>query len=111
MPAGTSRVVHFAYDTLPRVLAGAGPDPTTVELRIPFRIEAPAPDRLRIASWRFLVRVDDKPWTVPSSARRITREVVDLLRRQMRERGQFRFDRVPPYLDMADRMGPGVQYL
>ena len=32
-------------------------------------------------------------------------EVVDLLRRQMQDRGQFHFDRVPPYLDMADRMG------
>ena len=89
----------------------ARPDPATVELRMPFRIETPPSDQLRIVSWRFLVQVDGEPWTVPSSARRITREVVDLLRRQMRDRGQFQFDRVPPYLDMADRMEPGVQYL
>ena len=111
MAGGSARVVHFAYDVLPRVLPGDGPDPATVQLRIPFRIETPPQDGLRIVSWRFVVRVDGRSWTVPSSARRITREVVDLLRRQMRERGQFRFDRVPPYLDMADRMEPGVQYL
>ena len=49
---------------------------------------------------------------MPSGARRVTREVVELLRRQMqRRRGQFHFDRVPPYLDMAERMETGVQYL
>ena len=111
MPAASARVVHFAYDTLPRVLAPGQPDPERVDLRMPFRIESFPSDRLRVVSWRFLVQVDGRPWTVPSSARRITREVVDLLRRQVSDRGQFHFDRVPPYLDMADRMAPGVQYL
>lgn len=111
MPAAGARVVHFAYDTLPRVLDAGQPDAETVELRVPFRIESFPSEQLRIASWRFLVQVNGAPWTVPSSARRITREVVDLTRRQMRRGGQFHFDRVPPYLDMADRMGPGVQYL
>ena len=111
MPAAGARVVHFTYDTLPRVLVPPQPDPATVDLRIPFRIETIPSDQVRIVSWRFLVQVDGTPWTVPSSARRITREVVDLLRRQVSVRGQFHFDRVPPYLDMADQMEAGVQYL
>jgi hypothetical protein len=106
-----ARVVHFAYDTLPRVLAPTPTEPHRVDLRAPFRIETFPSDRLRVTSWRFLVQVDGRPWTVESSARRVTREVVDLLRRQMRRHGQFHFDRVPPYLDMVDRMEPGVQYL
>jgi hypothetical protein len=111
MPAASARVVHFAYDTLPRVLTPGQPNPERVDLRMPFRIESFPSEQLRVVSWRFLVQVDGRPWTVPSSARRITREVVDLLRRQVSDRGQFHFDRVPPYLDMADRMEPGVQYL
>ena len=111
MPAAGARVVHFAYDTLPRVLTDTRSEATTVELRVPFRIETFAADQLRIVSWRFLVQVNGIPWTVPSGARRITRETVELSRRQMRDHGQFRFDRLPPYLDMADRMDPGVQYL
>ncbi len=111
MPAASARVVHFAYDTLPRVLVAESPDAPEVQLRIPFRIESFASDEVRIVSWRFLVQVDGVPWTVPSGARRVTREVVELLRRQTRRRGQFHFDRVPPYLDMADRMETGVQYL
>jgi hypothetical protein len=103
------RVVHFRYDTLPRVTAVA--DSTAVDLRVPFRIETDPADELRVISWRLRAEVDGQPWTVQARAHRVTPELVALLGRQMQQSGQFRFDRIPPYLDMADRMGPGVEYL
>jgi hypothetical protein len=109
VPAAEPRVVHFSYDTLPRVVPAPGT--TALELRVPFRIDTDPGAGLRVISWRLEADVDGEPWTVPSGAHRVTESLCRLLQRRMQRQGQFRFDRVPPYLDMLDRMRPGVEYL
>jgi hypothetical protein len=100
------RVIHGRFDTQPRVTAGPGA--ATVELLVPFRIEADPAER--IVSWRLDVTVDGE-LRPDTPARRITPELVEELRDRLAGPGRFAFDEVPPYLDMADRMGPGVAYL
>jgi hypothetical protein len=99
-------VIHGRFDTQPRVVAG--PDAATVELLVPFRIEADP--GLAVISWRLDASVDGTLLT-DTPVRRITPELVAKLRQRMAGPGQFAFDEVPPYLDMDARMGPGVTYL
>ena len=72
------RLVHFHYDTLPRVVGSPGS--ATVELRVPFRIETDPAAGLRVISWRLIADVDGRPWTVRSRAHRITEALCALLR-------------------------------
>jgi hypothetical protein len=101
------RIVHATFDALPRVVTGDPHDPG-VELRVPFRVEHdPA---ARIVSWELEVTVGGTP-RAGVEAHRVTPELVAELRERMAAPGQFDVEHVPPYLDMADRMGPGVTYL
>jgi hypothetical protein len=109
MPPGDPHVVHFSYDTLPRVLPVPGS--TAVELRLPFRIDTAPGAGLRVISWRMVADVDGRPWTVWARAHRVTESLCRLLERRMQRNGEYDFDRAPPYLDMAARMGDGVEYL
>lgn len=102
------RVIHGTFDAQPRVTAGPGPAPSSVELLVPFRIEAD-PD-LHIVSWELDATADGE-LCADTSVRRVTPELVEELKGQMAGPGQFAFDQVPPYLDMAGRMGAGVAYL
>ncbi len=102
------RVIHGTFDTQPRVIAGSGPAPSTVDLLVPFRIEADA--ALRIVSWQLEATADGE-LRIDTPTRRITTELVEELGGRTGGPGQFAFDQVPPYLDMAARMGAGVAYL
>jgi hypothetical protein len=103
-PDGLPTIAHFGFDTLPRVVAAVADG--RVELVVPFRIDARAE---QVLEWRVRARVGGVP--CPTRGRTITAGFVAGLRRRMQQDGMFDFERLPPYLGMEARMGPGVTYV
>ncbi|MEJ3653018.1 hypothetical protein WEH80_08540 [Actinomycetes bacterium KLBMP 9759] len=104
--AGDPRLVHVTFDTFPRVTAGRTPDATTVWA--PFRIET---GTATLLSGQLVATVDGRSWSARTRTRRIRPEYVDGLRKRQEQVGMFDFTALPPYLEMADRMGAGVDHL
>ncbi|WP_232666759.1 hypothetical protein [Pseudonocardia sp. TRM90224] len=104
--AGDPRLVHFTFDTFPRVTPGRTPVETTV--RAPFRIETGTSTLL---SGQLVATVDGRSWSARTRTRRIRPEYVEGLRKRQEQVGMFDFTALPPYVEMADRMGHGVEYL
>jgi hypothetical protein len=101
-------ITHFGFDSLPRV--EPSDEPGSLDLVVPFRLDdEPLPDGSWGAPVEFtlLATVDGTPRATRAHA--ITPGFVEGLRRQMRDGGSFRFDDLPPYLDMC--FGRGRTYV
>lgn len=104
--ADSPSLVHFAFDTFPRVTPGRIASERTVWA--PFRVET---NRHTLLSGRLVVTVDGRSWSARTRTRRVLPEFVDGIRRRQERDGMFDFTALPPYLEMLDRMGNGVEYL
>jgi hypothetical protein len=95
-----ARIVHFAFDTLPRLVTG--PAGVTRDLMVPFRIETDDPD-VRVVAWHLDVDVDGRSWSTRSRTRRLRHGFADGLREQMKRQGRFHFEQLPYYVGLDER--------
>jgi hypothetical protein len=111
--ASDGSVVHYHFDTLPRLVPSAPSIPSEWELVVPFRIDLGAAGgaeaELRLISWRLHAEVDDTPWA--TRTRRVTAGYISGLRRQSQRDGMFDFERLPPYLGMEAGIAAGAEYV
>jgi hypothetical protein len=104
--AGGPSLVHFTFDTFPRVGPGRVAGERTVWA--PFRVDTGGHTLL---SGHLVASVDGRSWSARTRTRRVRPEFVDGLRKRQERAGMFDFTALPPYLEMLDRMGSGVEYL
>jgi hypothetical protein len=106
-------VVHFEFDTLPRLVPSAPSIPSEWELVVPFRVDLDAAadpgTGLRVISWRMHAEVDRTPWA--TRTRRITAGYISGLRRQSQRDGMFDFEHLPPYLGMEAGLAGGATFI
>ncbi|TQM38162.1 hypothetical protein [Pseudonocardia cypriaca] len=101
-------IVHFTPDAYPRVVAGpAG----ALDVLLPFRIDTDEPN-VPIVAYRLRAEVDGRSWTPRARMRHIREGFANWMRHQMRTHGQFRFEHMPYYVGLDDRLRGGhSQYL
>jgi len=99
------RIVHFAPDSYPRVVAGPT-DPGLLDVLLPFRVETHQ-RHLPVVSYRLHAEVEGRPWAHRARVRRIREGFADWMRGQMRAQGQFRFDHLPYYVGLDEALASG----
>src|SRR3712207_2383803 len=97
-----ARIIHFAPDAYPRVVAASGGS-GTVDVLLPFRIDTDEPDA-PIVAWRLQAEVDGRSWSTRARMRRIREGFADWMRGQMQTQGQFHFEHLPYYVGLDDAL-------